>query len=135
MNGVKMTLTKILIGDDKLGADESLKKNFELDYREIFKDRAELKYTADPEEFIQLAKTKEYDVLMIDLKWSDEDAIKEYKTGYRILEEVRDCAFKRILWTSESEEARQKGFQYGATHCISKRPAPYKLEEIIYGGN
>jgi len=125
---------QVLIGDDQFGADNSMgemmRENFEIDYRGVLRD-FKLSYTDNPEKYIEMAKTKDYKALLIDLKWCDEDAVRENKTGYRVLEAVRDCAPVRILWTSESNEARNKGYEHGATHCIAKGITPEKLEEII----
>jgi CheY-like chemotaxis protein len=129
-----MTLTKILIGDDQFGKQskmgERMRRDFELDYKSIFQNTT-LTYTANPDEFVQLAKTGDYQVLMIDLNWEMDDYGRYNKTGYRVLDAVRDYAEKRILWTSQNKEAHEKAYQHGATHCIGKRPSPKKLEKII----
>ena len=118
---------RVLVGDDQIGVPESPSYlNFMDNYREL----ADFEFTADPTDFVEKAKTG-YDVLMIDLKWDPEDATREYKTGYAVLEAVKDYAPIRALWTSESAEHREKGFQYGATHCIPKGISPEKLEAII----
>jgi DNA-binding NarL/FixJ family response regulator len=76
---------------------------------------------------IGLAKTREYAVLFIDLKWGPYLPAE----GYRLLQECREYAPIMILWTSESAEARERGYQHGATHCIGKNPLPEELEEIL----
>ena len=123
---------KILIGDDQIGSEagEALRTLFELKYESALSGFS-LEYTADPEDFIEKASTRDYDVLLIDLKWCHDDAIREYKTGYRILDVVRDYAPKRILWTSEDKEDRERGYEHGATECMEKNPIPEKLERIL----
>lgn len=119
---------KILIGDDQVGSEAgaALRILFELQYHRAFSGFS-LDYTADPERFIELAKTREYAVLFIDLKWGPYLPTE----GYRLLQECRDYAPIRILWTSESPEAREQGYQHGATHCIGKNPLPEELEGIL----
>jgi DNA-binding response OmpR family regulator len=119
---------KILIGDDQVGSErgEALRLLFEMTYRQAFSGFS-LDYTADPKRFIELAKTREYAVLFIDLKWGPYLPAE----GYRLLQECREYAPIMILWTSESAEARERGYQHGATHCIGKNPLPEELEEIL----
>ncbi|MBI4980125.1 hypothetical protein HZC30_01040 [Candidatus Woesearchaeota archaeon] len=126
-----MTKPKILIGDDQLddsAQGRDLRTLFELVYRQQLQP-FELAYTADPERFVELASSGEYHVLMIDLRWGSDLPTE----GYSILDKVREYAPVRVLWTSESEEARMKGYEHGATHCIGKRPAPEELEQILSG--
>jgi DNA-binding response OmpR family regulator len=131
-----MTLN-ILIGDDQFGADtptgQRIREDLELDYRGLFRDRAVLTYTADPDHFIELASTRKYDILLIDLNWCPEDASRDYKTGFRVLKAVQDYAPKRILWTAEEAKDRERGFDYGATDCVNKRPMPAVMEKALYG--
>lgn len=124
-----MTIRKILIGDDQLGEPvqgKDLRTLFELVYRQQLQP-FELTYTANPQEFVELASTREYSVLMIDLRWGSNLPTE----GYSLLDKVRDYAPVRVLWTSEREEARKKGYEHGATHCIEKRPIPEELEGIL----
>lgn len=126
---IKTRKPKVLVGDDQHGADDTLRQGFLLDYRNL----ADFEFTDNPNKFIQMARNGNYDALMIDLKWDKEDYNRDYKTGYRILDNVRDCSPIRILWTSENEELREKGYQYGATHCIPKGIPPRVLDEILLG--
>jgi len=129
---------RILIGDDQYGAQtsegERMRRSFELDYRDQLKS-ARLEYVADSNLFIEMARTGVYNILMIDLNWEPDDAIRDFKTGYRILEAVRDFAPKRILWTSESMEDREKGYLYGATHCVRKGLHPTDFENLMNDDN
>ena len=123
---------RILIGDDQIGSEAriALRTLFEMKYEQAFSGFS-LEYTADPEDFIEKASTGSYEVLFIDLKWDHDDALREYKTGYRILDAVREYAPKIILWTSEDKADREKGYEHGATHCIEKNPTISELEEIL----
>ncbi len=119
---------KILIGDDQIGsaAGRALRTLFEMKYESAFSGYT-LEYTADPEEFLKMAESKEYSALFIDLKWG----IDLPREGYRLLQESKEYSPIRILWTSEEDEARQKGYEHGATHCLEKNPSLSKLEEIL----
>ena len=124
----KMT-QQILIGDDQLGdpvEGKDLRTLFELVYQKQLRP-FELIYTASPQEFVELASSREYQILLIDLRWGSELPTE----GYSLLDKVRDCAPVRVLWTSEEEKARERGYEHGATHCIGKRPAPEELERIL----
>jgi DNA-binding response OmpR family regulator len=116
---------KILVGDDQAGIKDSpCYWNFMDNYSKI----VDPEFTADPDDFIERARTGNYAALMIDLKWSYDS---NDRTGYRVLEAVKDYAPIRILWTSERKEDRERGFDYGATHCIGKGMPPEELEKIL----
>lgn len=121
---------KILIGDDQLGSggkwDVIRRTMFEKDYAKAFSG-CSLEYVSDPEKFLELARTGEYHALFIDLRWGAELPTE----GYRLLKECKEYAPLRILWTSEDKEAIEKGYEYGATNCISKSPYPEELEKIL----
>ena len=87
-------------------------------------------FTPDPTEFVRMSRDGRYDALMIDLNWSGHPH-GHLTTGYELLEAVKDYAPIRILHTSEEKEAREKGFEFGATHCIPKGPPPEELEKLI----
>ena len=127
---------KILVGDDQWGADskegERLRWSFEIDYRDVLED-AEIDWTDDPDRFVSMASTGAYDTLLIDLHWSDKDFSRSYKTGFRVLDYVEDYAPKRVLWTSERKEDRERGYRHGATHCIAKGMMPHTMRELVYG--
>ncbi len=118
-----MSLTKILVGDDQMGGrvGHLFQMSFEDTYREQLKD-CEIKYIANPEAFVQEARNG-YDILLIDLNWTDEDFGKCWRdrTGFQVLNAVRDYAPRRVLWTSDAEKAREEALKYGATSCISKK--------------
>jgi DNA-binding response OmpR family regulator len=118
---------KILIGDDQFGPGP-LRDIFEMKYEDVLSQH-QLAYTNDHEEFVRMAKTKEYDALMIDLRWGFDLETQ----GYEILQQVRDYAPVRVLWTSEQEQARELGYKYGATACIGKNPVPSELEKVLKG--
>jgi len=126
-----MEKLRVLVGDDQIGqADSPARISFSMKYGEL----AKFEFTADPHDFVGKAKAGNFDALMIDLKWCAEDAEREDKTGYQVLLAVRDLAPVRVLFTSESDEAREKGYDYGATHCIGKSPRPDFLLSILKGG-
>lgn len=119
---------KVLVGCDQTGVIGSpAYHNFMDNYKQL----ADYDFTADPDEFIQMATQGQYNALVIDLNWKPADIVEVYRTGYRILDAVVDCCNKRILWTSACKELREKGFQHGATHCISKGIMPEDLEKIL----
>lgn len=125
-----MDKPRVLVGDDQFGVIGSLmNESFTYDYKSI----AYFDFADKPDMFIGMAKSGNYDALMIDLKWEEEDAVRENKTGYMVLDAVRGYAMKRILWTSESKEARDIGYQHGATQCIPKGMPPEDLEKILTG--
>lgn len=124
---------KMLVGDDQISVYRSVPNiNFIDDYGRY----AELEFTDNPDEFIEMATTGDYDALLIDLNWETADHTRANKTGYRVLEAVRKSAPIRILHTSKSDEivvARAK--ECGATHFLPKGSMPKELEEILHGGN
>ncbi len=118
---------RVLVGDDQIGnPGDHCHKNFVYSYGRL----ADYDFTDNPRRFVEMARTGNYDALVIDLRWGP-DIPRE---GYKVLEETRDYAKIRILHTSENEEARKLGYQHGATHCLEKGCLPEDLEKILKGG-
>ncbi len=120
--------TRILIGDDQFGEGSPQRAMFEISYEDVLSGY-DVDFTVDPAEYVKLAQTGNYSALMIDLRWGSYLPTH----GYDILSVVRHSAPVRILWTSESDEARTKGYQFGATACLEKNPTPSKLERALKG--
>jgi len=128
-----MTKLKILVGDDQIGVDGSIPN---LNFIDDYGRHADLEFTDSPDRFIEMAKTGDYYALMTDLNWETADYTRDNKTGYRVLEAVRESAPIRILHTSKSdEEVVAKAKECGATHFLPKGSMPRELEEILMGGN
>lgn len=127
---------KVLVGDDLIGiAGSPWQRGFIMGYSDLL-ESFEFNFTANPEEFIEMAKTREYDALLIDLQWekADSGSINHvYRTGYRLLNELRDYAPVRILHSGAEGEMLKRAFRYGATACIPKNVCPKQLEQILLG--
>lgn len=121
---------RVLVGDDDIGIEGSIhQKSFLRNYGHI----AKFDFCNIDIEFIERAKTGNYDAFLIDLNWKVDDEHTEYKTGFKVLEAVKDYAKIRVLHTSD-DRFIQRGFQYGATHCLEKFRASSLLEKILKGG-
>ena len=122
---------RVLVGDDQIGVRNSLQqKAFLRNYGGL----ASFDFSDKADDFIARAREGRYDALLIDLNWEDADAEREYKTGFRVLDAVKEYSPRRLLHTSEDQELRQKGFFHGATNCIEKYRARSYLEEALKGG-
>lgn len=121
---------RVLVGDDDLGIEGGLHhRSFLRNYGKL----AHFEFTYNADDFIQRAKIGNYDAFLIDLNWEEDDSRRDYKTGFRVLQAVKDYAPIRVLHTSD-DRFLQKGFQYGATHCLEKfRPSSF-LEKILKEG-
>lgn len=123
----KQIRLRVLVGDDQIGVQSSLhQKSFLRSYGHL----ADFDFADKADDFIKKAKEDKYDALLIDLNWEEADNEKEYKTGFRVLEAVKNYAKIRVLHTSD-ETALQKGYTYGATHCIEKHRSASYLEKIL----
>lgn len=121
---------RVLVGDDQIGVPGSPSNlNFIDNYSGLPVD---FDYETKPDNFIERARRGDYAALLIDLNWNVPEVERD-EAGYQVLKAVKDYAPIRILHTGESDEAREKGFAYGATHCIGKGIPPEDLYEIIMG--
>lgn len=121
-----MIKQKLLIGDDQFESGSFIRTLFEIKYGEVL-CKYDVTITADPVQYVALAQSGEYSALMIDLRWGEDLPTH----GYDILTQVREYAPVRVLWTSEQAEARERGYQFGATACIEKNPIPSELERVL----
>lgn len=127
MEQEKQKQLRVLVGDDDLGIEGSLQhRSFLRNYGRL----AHFDFIYNADDFIQRAKTEKYDAFLIDLNWEEDDSRRDYKTGFRVLEAVKDYAPIRVLHTSD-DKFLQRGFQYGATHCLEKFRPSSLLEKIL----
>ena len=126
-----MDSLRVLVGDDQIGVKDSLQQRA---FMRNYEGLANFDFSDKADDFIERAKMGRYDAFLIDLNWEDEDANRDYKTGFRVLDAVRDCAPIRLLHTSEDEELRQKGYAHGATNCIEKYRGRNYMEQALKGG-
>tara|TARA_Y100000310_G_scaffold134326_1_gene133329 strand:+ start:3069 stop:3878 length:810 start_codon:yes stop_codon:yes gene_type:complete len=118
----------VLVGDDQIGVEGNQSRlAFEDNYRKI----ANFDYETDPDKFVERAKEGEYDALLIDLNWTDEDRETLDKTGFRVLDQVRNFSPIRAVHSSVDEEIRKIGYENGATHIIEKGLPPDEMEKIL----
>jgi len=127
---VGMTKLRVLLGDDQIGIEGSL---YHRSFLRSYGHLADFEFSYNPEDFIKRAHEKKYDALITDLNWTEEELSKKEKTGFRILEAIRDCAPIRVLHTSDDTYMKM-GFEHGATHCLEKNRSARLLEEILKGG-
>ena len=121
---------KVLVGDDQLGIQGTpYHRAFLRGYGHL----ANFEFSFLPNDFIEKAKSGKYDALITDLNWTDEDLSRKDKTGFRVLEAIKDYAPIRVLHTSD-DTYMQLGYQHGATHCLEKNKSPTLLEKILKGG-
>ena len=120
---------RVLVGDDEIGIEGSFQhRAFLRGYGKI----ANFDFSYDAEDFIRRAKNGKYDAFLIDLNWEEDDNHRDYKTGFRVLQAVKDYALIRVLHTSDDRNIK-RGFQYGATHCLEKFKSQNLLEKILKG--
>lgn len=129
MEQTKKKPLRVLVGDDQISIQGSFPHRW---FLRTYGSLAEFEFSDNPVDFIRKAKIGNYDALLIDLNWEDADFTRKYKTGFRVLEEVRNYCPIRILHTSD-EELMKRGYQYGATHCIEKNKPLGLLEKALRG--
>ena len=121
---------EVLVGDDQIGVEGSLdQKCFLQNYGSL----ADFGFSSIADDFIEKARTGNYDAFLIDLNWKKEDNSREYKTGFSVLEAVKEYAPIRLLHTSD-ETYGEIGMRYGARNCIEKHRSRKYLENALYGG-
>ncbi|MDO8460400.1 MAG: hypothetical protein Q7S74_04785 [Nanoarchaeota archaeon] len=121
---------KVLVGDDQLGIEGSISHK---SFLRCCGHLANFDFSFQPDKFIEKAKQGKYDALITDLNWTDEDLSRKDKTGFRVLEAIKNYAPIRVLHTSDDEYI-QLGYQHGATHCLEKNRPSTLLEKILKGG-
>jgi hypothetical protein len=123
-----MNKPRVLVGDDNVNNPHHIGHTKLSDFRNV---AADLDFTDDPNRFIEMARTRQYDTLIVDLIWEKDDYGRDCPRGYRLLDAVRDCAPKRILWNPTNEDTGNLGFKYGATHWIPAGIRPKDLEKVL----
>jgi len=103
-------LTKILIGDDDVEIVASLSRFLKSPTLEI-----DIAYT--PQDVINNARQKSYDKIVTDLDYTEGG-----EEGYQVLNQVRELAPVKVLYTSKaySEKVKERAYKEGATHLIPK---------------
>jgi len=118
-----METKKILIGDDNTEFLASFS-------RALRRPGIEVDTATTPEGVVAKAKQTRYDKIVTDLDYTDEGG-----EGYRVLQEIRELAEVRILYTAkaEVEGVREEAERNGATHTINKRDFS-GLMKLLKGG-
>ena len=129
-NNSEKKMMEVLVGDDQIGVEGSLdQKCFLQNYGGL----ADFEFSSIADDFIEKARTGNYDAFLIDLNLEKGDNSREYKTGFSVLEAVKEYAPIRLLHTSD-ETYREIGMRYGARNCIEKHRSRKYLENALYGG-
>ena len=122
---------RVLLGDDQIGIEGSFPHRV---FLRGYGHLANFDFSFQPDTFIERARQGKYDALITDLNWTDEDfSKKESKTGFRVLEAIKEYAPIRVLHTSD-DTYMQLGYKHGATHCLEKNRPSTLLEKILKGG-
>jgi CheY-like chemotaxis protein len=112
-------MAKILVGDDKI---EFFRGGLERALQDIGVD-----FANSPQIVLELARKTNYDVIVTDLQYTEGGV-----EGFGVLQNIRDLAPVRILWTAAAgmREVHEVARQCGASYVYGKKQTDEMLATI-----